>query len=220
MCYGTDFNSACIDNENLLSHIQQNKAINVPEMINYKLSDLETTFPLQIISRCPEADTTEAPILATFNKLLNNSTIDSSTVKLIKATDGSDVEGTVSLQSSDNKTIVFVPSYTLEPDTSYTVTISGAIKDLSDKALHSDISWSFSTIKTSALENSPIFGVTASSNDGNIPLNVMDNNLNTRWSNLGIGSWIRLDLGVQKVICSVDIAWYKGNERQSNIGKV
>jgi len=46
--------------------------------------------------------------------------------------------------------------------------------------------------------------------------NVLDNNLNTRWSNNGKGSWIQLDLGTSKNICSVDIAWYKGNERQNN----
>jgi hypothetical protein len=29
-----------------------------------------------------------------------------------------------------------------------------------------------------------------------------------------VGSWIQLDLGTRKNICSVDIAWYKGNERK------
>jgi hypothetical protein len=46
--------------------------------------------------------------------------------------------------------------------------------------------------------------------------NVLDDNLNTRWSNNGEGSWIQLDLGTSKNICSVNIAWYKGNERQNN----
>jgi len=46
--------------------------------------------------------------------------------------------------------------------------------------------------------------------------NVLDDNLNTRWSNNGVGSWIQLDLGTSKNICSVNIAWYKGNERQNN----
>jgi F5/8 type C domain/Calcineurin-like phosphoesterase len=46
--------------------------------------------------------------------------------------------------------------------------------------------------------------------------NVLDDNLDTRWSNNGVGSWIQLDLGTSKSICSVDIAWYKGNERQNN----
>jgi Concanavalin A-like lectin/glucanases superfamily/F5/8 type C domain len=68
----------------------------------------------------------------------------------------------------------------------------------------------------SCSNNLPISGVTASGNDGNVPSNVIDNNLNTRWSNLGVGSWIRADLGSTKSICSVDIAWYLGNQRTSN----
>ena len=62
----------------------------------------------------------------------------------------------------------------------------------------------------------PIATVTASGNDGNLPTNVLDNNLNTRWSNLGVGSFIQADLGGQKTICSVDIAWYRGNPRVNN----
>ncbi|MDP9289827.1 MAG: Ig-like domain-containing protein, partial [Thermoproteota archaeon] len=62
----------------------------------------------------------------------------------------------------------------------------------------------------------PITSVTASGNDGNVPANVLDNNLNTRWSNLGVGSFIQADLGAQKTICSVDIAWYRGNPRVNN----
>jgi len=54
------------------------------------------------------------------------------------------------------------------------------------------------------------------SQDGFPPSNVLDNDLNTRWSNSGVGSWIQLDLGTSKNVCSIDIAWYKGNERQNN----
>ncbi|TLX91060.1 MAG: hypothetical protein E6K94_04675 [Thaumarchaeota archaeon] len=57
---------------------------------------------------------------------------------------------------------------------------------------------------------------TSGSQDGFPTSNVLDNNLNTRWSNIGVGSWIQLDLGTSKNICSIDIAWYKGNERQNN----
>jgi hypothetical protein len=64
--------------------------------------------------------------------------------------------------------------------------------------------------------NLPVSAVTASGNDGNVPQNVLDNNLNTRWSSSGIGQWIRADLGSTQNICSVDIAWYKGNERSYN----
>jgi hypothetical protein len=62
----------------------------------------------------------------------------------------------------------------------------------------------------------PVSAVAASGNDGNVPSNVVDNNLGTRWSNLGQGSWIQFDLGSKKSICSVDIAWYRGDIRQNN----
>ena len=62
--------------------------------------------------------------------------------------------------------------------------------------------------------NLPISDVTASgSQSGNPASGVTDNDQNTRWSNQGFGSWIRLDLGGVKKICSLDIAWYRGNER-------
>ena len=40
----------------------------------------------------------------------------------------------------------------------------------------------------------------------------VDNDATTRWSNEGLGSWIRLDLGSQKTVCSVNISWYNGNK--------
>jgi hypothetical protein len=63
--------------------------------------------------------------------------------------------------------------------------------------------------------NLPIGGVTASGNQaGYPPSNAIDNSLSTRWSNSGFGSWIRADFGTTKNICSIDIAWWKGNERR------
>lgn len=52
------------------------------------------------------------------------------------------------------------------------------------------------------------------SQPGYAPSNAIDNNLNTVWSTHGIGSWIQVHAGSGKVICSVDIAWYRGNLRQ------
>ena len=46
--------------------------------------------------------------------------------------------------------------------------------------------------------------------------NVLDDNLDTRWSNNGVGSWVQVDLGTSNKICDINIAWYKGNERQNN----
>ena len=68
----------------------------------------------------------------------------------------------------------------------------------------------------STLLDFPIANVTASGNDGNLPQNVLDSNLGTRWSSLGIGQFITADLGSIKKISNVDIAWYKGNERQNH----
>jgi hypothetical protein len=66
---------------------------------------------------------------------------------------------------------------------------------------------------SSTCDDLAIAGLRASSDDGNVPSNTIDNNLNTRWSGYGIGSWIRADIGEQKIICSIDIAWYKGDQR-------
>ena len=63
----------------------------------------------------------------------------------------------------------------------------------------------------------PISNVTANGDDGDHPPNAIDNNVNTHWSNLGVGSWIQIDLGAQKTICSVDIAWYNGNVRKNHL---
>ena len=63
--------------------------------------------------------------------------------------------------------------------------------------------------------NLPIGSATASGSDtGNPPSYAIDNNFGTRWANPSIGSWIRVDLGSTKSICSVDIAWYNGNQRK------
>ena len=63
----------------------------------------------------------------------------------------------------------------------------------------------------------PMNNIKANGDDGNIPQNTNDNNLNTRWSHLfqpGVGTWIQYDLGSTKTICYVDIAWYRGNLRR------
>lgn len=62
-----------------------------------------------------------------------------------------------------------------------------------------------------------ISGVTASgSQAGNPATNAVDGNLNTRWSNLGIGSTLTVDFSKERAICSVNIAWYRGIERTVN----
>ncbi len=62
----------------------------------------------------------------------------------------------------------------------------------------------------------PVSKVTAKGNEeGNVPGNIIDGKLNTRWSNEGAGSWINIDLGKLANVCHVDIAWYKGDARKN-----
>ena len=57
--------------------------------------------------------------------------------------------------------------------------------------------------------------VTASTNDGNVPANTVDNNLATRWSGSGDGHWITFDLGTSRTVGYVSMAFFSGNVRQS-----
>jgi endoglucanase len=55
--------------------------------------------------------------------------------------------------------------------------------------------------------------VTASTNDGNVPANVVDNNLATRWSANGDGQWVQLDLNGYLTVGYIKVAVYNGNMR-------
>jgi hypothetical protein len=58
-------------------------------------------------------------------------------------------------------------------------------------------------------------GVTASTHDGNLPANTVDNNLNTRWSAEGDNQWIAYDLGSARTVGYARIAVYQGNQRRN-----
>ncbi|NIG53920.1 chondroitinase-B domain-containing protein [Chitinophaga sp. Cy-1792] len=57
--------------------------------------------------------------------------------------------------------------------------------------------------------------VIASADDGNVPANVLDNDLNTRWSANGNGQWIQLCLGSTQSVTGVKIAFVSGTSRTS-----
>ena len=67
-------------------------------------------------------------------------------------------------------------------------------------------------------KNLPITNVVASKNTekGNTAKNVIDSKVNLRWAANGVGSFIQADLGSIKTICSLGIAWYKGDARHYN----
>ncbi|AIC15269.1 discoidin domain-containing protein [Nitrososphaera viennensis] len=62
----------------------------------------------------------------------------------------------------------------------------------------------------------PVAKAEASGNEiGNVPSNVADGLPVTKWSIFGRGAWISVDLGTLATICHVDVAWYRGDTRQS-----
>lgn len=60
-------------------------------------------------------------------------------------------------------------------------------------------------------------GVTASSDDGNTPENTLDNDLSTRWSAQGNGQWIEYDLGSSYSVDTLEIAFFKGDQRTATL---
>lgn len=62
----------------------------------------------------------------------------------------------------------------------------------------------------------PVTGVTASGDDGNVAAHAVDGNLATRWSDEGDGVWLRLDLGGNKDLDAVSVAWHNGADRRAD----
>ncbi|XXF74958.1 discoidin domain-containing protein [Myxococcaceae bacterium GXIMD 01537] len=58
--------------------------------------------------------------------------------------------------------------------------------------------------------------VTAIGDDGNPATNTQDDDALTRWSYLGKGAWLTMDLGTVQPIAGTTIAWHRGNERQNH----
>lgn len=57
--------------------------------------------------------------------------------------------------------------------------------------------------------------VSASHDDGNGPGNVLDGDLETRWSASGENEWIAFDFGQPRPVETVRVAWFSGNQRQT-----
>lgn len=60
-----------------------------------------------------------------------------------------------------------------------------------------------------------ICSITSTSDDGNVAENVLDGNFDTRWSADGSLQSVQLTLCEPTVIDRIDLAWFKGDERQS-----
>jgi poly(beta-D-mannuronate) lyase len=55
--------------------------------------------------------------------------------------------------------------------------------------------------------------VDASTDDGNVPENTIDEDFGTRWSGQGSGALIRYELEASGTVSEVDIAWHQGDQR-------
>src|SRR5437867_1523087 len=74
---------------------------------------------------------------------------------------------------------------------------------------------------TQNCENIPLVNASASGfetdpKDYNPPGDAIDKDLKTWWANQGIPSWLQIDLERATTICTIEIAWNKGNERTYN----
>ena len=106
--------------------------------------------------------------------------------------------------------IVNMPTKTT---TTFTITESGTYNETPNAVVGAAAA--AATDVNACNKNLEISQITAIGDDGDdaIPPNVLDDNLDTRWSHEGIGSWFQADLGAKKIICSIDVAWYRGDER-------
>ena len=75
---------------------------------------------------------------------------------------------------------------------------------------------SYTEVQVVQQTSPPCVPASASTDDGNVPANVLDNDLNTRWSASGDPQWIQLCLSSTQTVSGVQIAFYNGNARSSN----
>ncbi len=69
----------------------------------------------------------------------------------------------------------------------------------------------FLTNSYAAVEPLPISSISADTNDGNVPRNSIDKNLSTWWGAYGDKHWLKVDLGSQKTVDYVKIAFRNGD---------
>ena len=102
---------------------------------------------LAVISVTPATGSTgvavTAPVTATFNEVMNGTTINSSTFTL-KAASGTAVNGNVSY-SAGSSTAVFTPASALAYNTVYTATITTGVQNPAGTALGASDTWTFTT---------------------------------------------------------------------------
>ncbi len=102
----------------------------------------------------------------------------------------------------------------LTPNTVYTFKVAAV--DASGKISMTPLTLTRTTLAEPILPL-PVEAVIASSSDGNIESNTIDNNSYTRWSASGDGPWIQFDLGEIRQVGYLGIGFYKGDIRKTQL---
>jgi hypothetical protein len=102
-------------------------------------------YPPAVLSTNPASGATSvalnSTINVTFSKDMDVTTINNTTISVSNVTG---VSGTVTYNAS-NMTATFTPTNSLSPGTTYTVTVSSGVKDLTGITMSSPVTWTFTT---------------------------------------------------------------------------
>ena len=103
-----------------------------------------------VVSTTPNANAINVPInqviTATFNKVMNVETINSTSFSV---SDDTAIAGAITFTSTaTSTTVIFTPTTNLSLNTTYTAVITDAVKDNTGNAMQADYVWSFSTGNT------------------------------------------------------------------------
>ena len=167
--------------------------------------------PPEVQKTIPSKDCKDVPtssfIMATFNDTIKKDSIKKESFKLYTRESpekGSPVKGSVSLISPEYKTAVFIPNEPLKSKCDYNVVITTEVSNVFENnnkmeggKYELEIYYCRYPLDLTRLA---VLGITASVDDGNMPRNAIDNDLNNRWTDIGIGKWIQMDLGEPKNI--------------------
>ncbi|MDZ7721550.1 MAG: Ig-like domain-containing protein [candidate division KSB1 bacterium] len=126
-----------------------------PTVISTDLADAETDmWPLN------------QKIAATFSTTMDSSTISTATFTLMQGS--TPVSGVVSYSG---ETAVFAPSSNLEPNTTYTATITTGAKDLAGTALENNYEWSFTTGASTVVTSPTVISTDPADAETDVALN-------------------------------------------------
>jgi hypothetical protein len=113
-----------------------------PTVISSSPSNRATNVPTS--TNTSDNVVTGAAVIATFSQLMDPETVNSSSFTVTE-TNGNDVPGTVVMNDA-NTVATFTPTWSaLNPNTSYTVTVTTAAKNAAGVAMANPIEWTFTT---------------------------------------------------------------------------